>query len=163
MTYLSSPKELSFSNVYKAKDHFLPNTTRQNFLESDITCKYLRMPFGILSARKKFQWWLTEGLTRLNGVTVVAEECLSLAHHDSNTIRTSWALLERAHQVELEINKEKGKFLPYELPYVGHFLTLDGVKPNSDKIQSIVNLDHSPQRERKVNGSWVTLPTCLSL
>lgn len=99
--------------------------------------KYLRMPFGIASAPEEFQRRLTEGLTGLNGVTVVADDLLiygtTRQQHDIN-LR---ALLERARKIGLKLNKDKCRFLQKELPYIGHLLTTDGIKPDPNKVTAI--------------------------
>lgn len=102
--------------------------------------KYLRMPFGISSAPEEFQRRLADTLQGLSGVTVVADDILVFgkdrAEHDAN-LRD---LLERARSSGLRLNKDKCKFLEPELPYIGHLLTQEGVKPDPKKVAAIVDM-----------------------
>ena len=132
-----------------AKDGFLQIKLSET--SSDLTTfwtpfgkyKWLRMPFGLSSSPEEFQRRLSDALSGLKGVTVVADDILiygkgssyeeAVKDHNEKLER----LLTRARRVNLKLNKEKCKFLLEELSYIGHVITKDGVKPDKAKIAAI--------------------------
>ena len=56
----------------------------------------------------------------------------SLIH---NAIKLSFvSTLYGARRVNLKLNREKCKFLMDSLPYIGHILTKEGVRPDPNKV-----------------------------
>ena len=47
------------------------------------------------------------------------------------------ALLQRARVVNLKFNKDKLQLILRSVPYMGHLLTADGLKPDISKIKAI--------------------------
>lgn len=144
--------ELDGAKVFSlcdAKDGFLQIKLSPD--SSDLTTfwtpfgkyKWLRMPFGLSSSPEEFQRRLSEALEGLEGVTVVADDILiygkgqdkNEAIQDHNTKLER--LLQRAQKVQLKLNKEKCRFLLEELPYIGHVISSQGVKPDPKKISAI--------------------------
>ena len=99
--------------------------------------KWLRLPFGLSSSPEEFQRRLTETLDGLRGVQVVADDILiygqSREEHDQNLRE----FFKRARKTSLKLNKAKCQFLKTELPYIGHVLTQNGVKPDPAKVAAI--------------------------
>ena len=105
--------------------------------------RWLRMPFGISSAPEEFQRRQHEVLENLNGVDVIAEDILvygrgetyeeALADHD----KYLKALLQRARDVNLKFNKDKLQLRLSSIPYMGHLITAEGLKPDPRKTQAI--------------------------
>ena len=101
------------------------------------------MAFGLVSSSEEFQRRLSEALDGLPGVTVVADDILiygkgenkeeAMNNHNQNLEK----LLIRAQEVNLKLNKEKCRFLLQELPYIGHIITEQGIKPDPKKINAI--------------------------
>ena len=114
--------------------------------------RYLRMPQGISSAPEEYQRRQNEALSCLNGVEVIADDILcygsgetiedALADHDSNLL----SLLDRAHKVNLKLNKKKLMLRLDQVPYMGHLFTSEGLKPDPLKVDAIVNM---PQPDDK--------------
>jgi len=102
--------------------------------------KYLRLPFGLSSAPEEFQRRLADALQGLHGVTVVADDILVFGKDREEHDKHLCKLLERARTVGLRLNKEKCRFLEPELPYIGHLLTQDGVKPDPNKVAAILEM-----------------------
>ena len=105
------------------------------------------MPFGISSAPEEFQRRQHEILDGLAGTEVIADDILvygcgkteeeALLDHDKN-LKT---LLQRARKVKLTFNKEKLQLRLKSVPYMGHLLTSEGLKPDPRKIQAIKTMD----------------------
>lgn len=101
------------------------------------------MPFGISPAPEYFQHRLDQAIEGLPGVRTVADDILisgegdtvqeAVKDHDKKLL----TLLERCREKGVKLNKEKFKLKMTEIPYVGHVLTRDGLKPDPSKIDAI--------------------------
>ena len=82
-------------------------------------------------------------LENLNGVDVIADDILvygrgetyeeALADHDKNLK----ALLQRARDENLKFNKDKLQLRLSSVPYMGHLITAEGLKPDPQKTLAI--------------------------
>ena len=107
--------------------------------------RWLRLPFGISSAPEEFQRKQREVLEGLEGVINIADDILIYGcgdtqeeadkDHDKNLID----LLERCRERNLKLNPEKLKFRLHELPFMGHKVTTNGLKPDESKIEAITS------------------------
>ena len=99
------------------------------------------MPFGISTAPEEFQRRLSTALEGLKGVSVVADDILiygkDRGEHDENLRK----FFKRASKCELKLNKKKCRFHMTELPYIGHVLTSEGVKPDPKKVSAIKDME----------------------
>ena len=88
------------------------------------------MPFGIATSARRVSAPTThEVLEGLPGIYVIADDILvtgqgeskeeALKDHDRNLV----ALLERAREVNLKLNRKKLKLILSEVPFSGHLLT----------------------------------------
>ena len=60
------------------------------------------------------------------------------AHRDHDMRVT--ALLERCQKMIIALNKQKFKFKCTEMPYIGHLLTTQGLKPDPAKVEAILQM-----------------------
>ena len=107
---------------------------------------WLRMLFGISTAPEEFQRRQHEVLEGLPGVEVIADDILVYGSgdtkeqadldHDRNLI----GLLERARLCNLKLNKQKLKLRLTEVPCMGHLLTSDGLRPDPQKVQAVIDM-----------------------
>jgi hypothetical protein len=103
--------------------------------------RWLRISFGIATAPEEYQRRQHEVLEGLPGIHVIADDILitgqgetqeeAFRDHDINLV----ALLQRAREVDIKLNPKKLKLRLNEVPYIGHLLTLDGVKPDPEKVR----------------------------
>jgi hypothetical protein len=108
--------------------------------------KWLHMPCGINTAPEEFQKRQHKELSGLNGVDVIIDDILvfgsgeteeeAMQDHDEN-LRN---LLDRARKVNLKLNKNKLNLRCKEVPYIGHLLTKDGLKPDPKKDRAIQDM-----------------------
>ena len=56
--------------------------------------------------------------------------------HDRNLVD----LLERCHEKNLKLNPEKLKFRSKELPFMGHKIDTEGLKPDDSKIEATAKM-----------------------
>ncbi|XP_041867384.1 uncharacterized protein K02A2.6-like [Melanotaenia boesemani] len=99
--------------------------------------RFLRLPFGIISAQDIFQRKIDETYSGLNGVVAIVDDILVFGktreEHDAN-LR---AMLERTRERDVRLNPEKSVICATEVSYFGHKLTRDGMQPDPKKIQAI--------------------------
>ena len=108
--------------------------------------RWCRMPFGISSASEVFQRRMHQVIEGLDGVEVIADDFLvygrgttreqALRDHDNNLEK----FLERCKQHNLVLNSDKLKLRLDEVPFIGHVLTADGVRPSSDKVRAVAEM-----------------------
>ena len=122
--------------------------------------RWLRMPFGLSSAPEEFQRRLQETLHGLDGVSVVADDALvygcgetdteAWRDHDENLRR----VMDRAQEKNLKFNYDKMRLHLTDLPYIGHRLTPEGVKPDPAKMAAIQEMAEpkTPQEVRRFLG-----------
>lgn len=92
--------------------------------------RYLRMPFWINWAPEEYQRRQIEIVQGLPGTAVIADDILvygcDIAEHDRN-LR---AVLQRARETNLKLNRKKLRLLLSEVTYMGQRLTSNGVRPD---------------------------------
>ncbi|CAB4034914.1 Hypothetical predicted protein, partial [Paramuricea clavata] len=104
--------------------------------------RWRRMSFGISTAPEEFQRRLHEVFEGLSGVEVIADDILVYGLGDTeeqaveNHDHCLEAVLERARQRGLKLNKQKLKLRRTEVSYMGHLLTSKGLRPDPRKIQA---------------------------
>ena len=107
--------------------------------------RWLRMPFGINSAPEVWQQRMHELVEGLTGVEVIADDFLVCGFGDTNEAAIAnrdqnlKAFLRRARERNLTLNSEKLKLRQSQVPFIGHLLTAEGLKPDPSKLQAIVD------------------------
>jgi hypothetical protein len=97
--------------------------------------EYLRMLFGLKSAPSTFQRLMNNVLMGLIGTRcfVYLDDMIifgeTLEEHNTRLKE----LFERLRQFKLKIEPDKCEFLKTELNYLGHVVTIEGVKPDPQK------------------------------
>ena len=159
-------KQAKVFSLLDAKDGFLQVKLSQEssyyttFWGPKARYRWLRMPFGISSAPEEFQRRLEAALHGLEGVTTVADDVLvfgqgsneeeSRRNHDECLLK----LMERAREKNLKFNSNKLRLHLKDLPYIGHRLTTEGVKPDPDKVTAFKEMPAptTPQEVRRFLG-----------
>lgn len=106
--------------------------------------QFTRMPFGLVNSPAT----LSRLMDRVLGagelepkVFVYLDDIIVL----SETFEEHLALLRevaaRLSRANLSINIQKSKFCVSELPYLGYILTNQGLKPNPDRVEAIINIE----------------------
>ena len=119
---------------------------------------YLRMPFGISLAPEEFGSNLQEKLAVIEGVEGIRDDIIvmgfgdtheqALGNHDENITK----LLERAHKVNvnLRLNSKEMKLKKYEVKFMGHIVSKDGLKRQSCRRDASANV-----QARSTNPAWI--------
>lgn len=108
--------------------------------------RYHRMPFGISPAPEIFQAKLDQNLEGLKGVYKIADDILITGQGDNDESANEdhdinmKSLLQRCRKNNIKLNANKFHFKCEEISFIGHRLTKDGLKPDPNKINAILNM-----------------------
>ena len=99
-------------------------------------CRFSRMPFRIKSTQEVFQNHMPELLVDVEGVKVIIDDLLLWGKDDEEHDARLKQVLTRARVVNFKFNAKKCK-IKQDVPYVGHVLSTDGLKPDPEKIRAV--------------------------
>lgn len=108
--------------------------------------RWNRMPFGISSAPEVWQRTMHEFVEDLEGVEVIADDFLIAGfgntEHEVNQslARNERAFLEKCRLWNLKLNRAKVKWHQSSVKFMGHLLTSQGLMPDPEKIQAILQM-----------------------
>jgi len=107
---------------------------------------WLRLPFGVSPAPELFQSRMNQALEGLNGVHCIADDILVVGYgatvseaevdHDRNLL----ALLQRCRRKGIKLNEKKLCMKRQDTMYMGHELTVNGVRPDPRKVDAILKM-----------------------
>ena len=112
------------------------------------------MPFGLSVSSEIFQKRLHQELQGLPGVKCIADDILihgtCEADHDSNLD----GFMRRCQPKGIKLNAEKLEYKCKEVPFHGHLLTTEGLKPDPEKVRAIVEMPRPKNRDDilRLNG-----------
>ena len=99
-----------------------------------------RVPYGLSSATEILQKRLSELLENVDGVFVDIDDLLvfgcNTAEHDKYLAQ----VLRIIHDAGLKLNKSKCKFRQKSVTYQGQRFSAEGMSPNPEKVQAIIDL-----------------------
>jgi hypothetical protein len=108
--------------------------------------RWLRLPFGLNVSSEIFQKCLNQELEGLPGVKCIADDVLiygtSEADHDRNLAN----LLCRCQYKGIKLNSQKVEYKCKEVPFHGHLLTTEGLKPDPEKVRAIREMPRPENR-----------------
>lgn len=122
--------------------------------------RWLRLPFGLSVSSEIFAKKLYSCVQDLEGVVCVADDLMifgigdtdgeALADHD----RKLEKLLQRCHEVGIRLNPEKMKLRQKSVPFLGHVITSEGLKPDPAKVEAVLKLQQPNDVEgvQRLNG-----------
>lgn len=115
--------------------------------------EYVRMPFGLKNAPATFQRLMNEILREyINQICVVYLDDIlvfstTLEEHEKSLSK----IFSRLQEHNLKIQVDKCSFLKKDTEFLGHVLTVEGIKPNPEKIKTIQEIE-IPKTEKQLKG-----------
>lgn len=110
-------------------------TTREGHFE------FLRLPFGLKTAPATFQRAIDNvlrGLQDIHCMVYLDDIIIFSASLDEHLTKLK-TVFDRLRKTNLKVQLDKSEFLRKEVLYLGHKITKDGLKPNDDKIKTILD------------------------
>jgi hypothetical protein len=109
--------------------------------------RFLRLPFGISSAPEVYQQTMDQFFGDLEGVEIYLDDFFvwgeTRAEHDQRLT----AVFDRCVKVNLKLNASKCKFLLPELPWIGHVISFQQLKPDPAKVSVITAFKEPSSKE----------------
>ena len=115
--------------------------------------RWLRLPFGIKTAPQEYQRRIQESLHNLNCIEDIVHDILCVGEGDTyeNAVedhdKSLIALLKRCREKNIKLNTKKLRLRKQEVPYIGHFLTPDGFKPDPNKVKAILEMPNPTEKQ----------------
>lgn len=102
--------------------------------------EFTRMPFGLKNAPATFQRAMNNILGEYIGTRcyVYLDDIIVIGYNLENHLENLKCVLKRLSDFNLKIQLDKCEFLKRETEFLGHIISSDGVKPNPDKIEKII-------------------------
>ena len=110
-----------------------------------------------LTAPEEYQRRIYESLQGLKGIEDIVDDILCVGEGDTyesavkDHERNLIALLERCRENNIKLNSKKLQLRKQEVPYIGHVLTPDGLKPDPSKVKAIVAMP-TPSGKKALQG-----------
>ena len=102
---------------------------------------YKRLPMGIAGSPDIFQEKMSDLMATLEFVRTYLDDLLIITKGSlEDHLEKLSMVLTRLQDAGLKINAEKSNFCTLETEYLGYVLTRDGIKPQVNKVQSILAL-----------------------
>ena len=105
--------------------------------------RWKRLPFGVSVASEIFQKRLNQALDRLDGLLTVHDDMVIYGVGETDEEATAdhnnklQQFLQWCTEQGVKLNKKKLKLLCKEIPYMGHLVTADGLRPDLEKIEVV--------------------------
>lgn len=99
-----------------------------------------RLPFGLSSAPEEFQKRQHQVLEGRSGVLTIHDDILlyvegaTYEEASKDHAVKLHKLMELCQERNVKLNKDKMKLRLEQVPYIGHLLTSQGLKPDPDKV-----------------------------
>lgn len=101
--------------------------------------EYVRMPIGLKNAPATFQRLMNNVLSGLQGLYcfVYLDAIVSYVNSIENNAEKLKSIFQRLKENNLKLQPNKCEFMRYEVNYLGHVITKDGVLPDPNKTKVI--------------------------
>ena len=106
-----------------------------------------RLPFGISSAPEVFQKKNSELFSDIEGVHVIFDDMIIAARNDEEHDKILHKVLTRARECGVKFNSKKIQFRVTQVKYLGHILSSDGIRPDAEKVNAIINMPSPADRK----------------
>uniref|UniRef100_A0A3B1K366 Gypsy retrotransposon integrase-like protein 1 n=1 Tax=Astyanax mexicanus TaxID=7994 RepID=A0A3B1K366_ASTMX len=99
--------------------------------------RWLRLPFGVKCAPEIFQRIIDTMLEGIDGATGIMDDILVAAPTVEKHDAILRKVVERATNYNLRLNFNKCHIRQSSVPYVGHQITAEGLKPDPAKVEAV--------------------------
>ena len=104
------------------------------------TYEYMKVCFGLAQAPTYFQNLMNKVLNGLHFTLAHLDDVIISSETKDQHLKHIQIVLTGLKQANLKLKKSKCAFFKKELHYLGHLLTTDGIKPQTEKIKAICDM-----------------------
>ena len=109
--------------------------------------RYKRLPFGLSCSQDEFQRRMEETFGDLDGVGVIADDLVVSGRNEEEHDRNLIELVKRAKERNVRFNLEKSVFKTDSIPFFGHLITAEGIKPDPTKLKALQEMPEPRNQE----------------
>ncbi|UYV64919.1 K02A2.6-like [Cordylochernes scorpioides] len=117
--------------VAKSTQPFLTINTHKGLF------RFRRMPFGLANAPSYFQSVMDRVLAGIEGVICYIDDVLIATVSVEKHLFVLKTVFLRLEKYNIELTKDKCKFVQREIEYFGHLIKEDGIRPLDHKVQAL--------------------------
>ena len=110
-----------------------------------------RLPFGVKTASSIFQRVIENVCSGLEGIIAWQDDLLVYAENDDQLKSRCSKLLERLNKRNVAINWEKTVRYMKTIKFIGHVISADGIKPDSQLVEKVRNVS-VPKTKKEVES-----------
>lgn len=110
-------------------------------------CRYKRLPFGLSCSQDEFQRRMEETFGDLDGVGVIADDLVVSGRNEEEHDRNLIELVKRAKERNVRFNLGKSVFKTDSIPFFGHLITAEGIKPDPTKLKALQEMPEPRNQE----------------
>ena len=116
--------------------------------------EYLRLPMGLCNSPDIFQEKMSTLMQDLEFVRAYIDDLLAITKGSfDDHLEKLDIVLARLREAGLKVNAKKSFFAQTELEYLGYWITRDGIRPTSKKVNAISNI--APPKTKKQLRSFI--------
>ena len=116
--------------------------------------EYLRLPMGLCNSPDIFQEKMSTLMQDLEFVRAYIDDLLAITNSSfDDHLEKLDVVLARLREAGLKVNATKSFFARTELEYLGYWITRNGIRPTSKKINAISNI--APPKTKKELRSFI--------
>lgn len=116
------------------------------------------LPFGISSGSEKFQKCMSQILEGLDGVECNIDDVLVHGATQEEHDQRLEAVLRRLSNANVTLNAEKCVFNVPSVKFLGQIVSSDGIKPDPEKVQAIIDMPHPTNLHEVRSFFWNAKP-----
>ena len=111
--------------------------------------RFLRLPYGIVSAPEHFHRRVSEMFENEENVVTTMDDIVVFGHDQTSHDKALYNVLNILQRNNVTLNRDKCLFGANSINFMGEILCSDGIKPDPLKVKAIVNLNE-PQNKTEV-------------
>jgi len=111
--------------------------------------RFCRLPFGLKSSQDEFQRKIDESFEGLDGVVAIVDDILVFGHTREEHDKNLRSVLVRSKKKGIKLNEDKLEVGLTEVPYFGHIISAEGLKPDPSKVRAVKDMQ-PPQNKAEL-------------
>ncbi|KAL7880871.1 hypothetical protein SRHO_G00031250 [Serrasalmus rhombeus] len=111
--------------------------------------RFLRLPYGILSAPEVYHKTIHTTFEHIPGVTTMMDDVIVWGSTREERDTRLRQVLERTRSVNLKLNRDKCEFAVESLTFIGDVVSEKGVSPEPRKTSAIVNMERPQNKDEQ--------------